>query len=59
MGLVVGAGIVWLALFAVLQWAMKNDAEHATAFAHPVDSARTIDDVPSESYEPQQDRRVG
>jgi len=59
MSIIVGAGIVWLALFAVLQWAMKYDAEHATAFAQPIDSVRTIDESVTESLEQSQDRRVG
>jgi hypothetical protein len=59
MAFVIGAGIVWLALFAILQWAMKYDAEHAAVFAQPIDSVKTIDEVVTESLEPQQDRRAG
>ena len=55
----VAAGVVWLALFGLLQWAMKYDAEHATAFANPIDSVRTFDEAVTESLEQQQDRRAG
>jgi len=55
----VAAGVVWVALFALLQWAMKYDAEHAAAFAHPIDSVRTFEEAVTESLEPQQDRRAG
>lgn len=59
MGFVVGAAVVWVGLFAVLQWAMKYDAEHAPVFAQPIDAVHTIDEVVKESLEPQQDRRAG
>ena len=59
MAFVVGAGVVWIVLFGVLQWAMKYDAEHAPVFAHPIDSVQTVDDAITGSLEPQQDRRVG
>ena len=60
MGFVAAAGITWLALFAALQWAMKYDAEHAEAFAQPIDSIRTIDGVTAkESLARSQDRIAG
>jgi hypothetical protein len=59
MAWMIAAGAVWIALFAALQWAMKYDAEHAEAFAFPIESAHTIDDVVKESRERSSDRRVG
>jgi hypothetical protein len=59
MAFIAGAVVVWLGLFAALQIAMKYDAEHAEAFAHPIDSIRTIDDVVRESHERLKDRRAG
>ena len=59
MAWMVAAGAIWVALFAFLQWAMKYDAEHAEAFAVPIDSVRTIDEVPTESPERLADRRAG
>ena len=55
MALVIGAAIVWLALFAALQLALRYHAEptaeHATVFAKPIDSLRNIDDVKTELLE--------
>jgi len=51
MALVVGAAIVWIALFAILQLAMKYDAEHATAFSRPIESVRSNEDVKTELLE--------
>jgi hypothetical protein len=52
-------GIAWVVLFGLLQWAMKHDAEHAPAFAHPIDGVRTFEEATRESPEPQSARRVG
>jgi len=54
----IAAGAVWIGLFAALQWAMKYDAEHAEAFAYPIEAAHTIDDV-KESPVQSTGRRVG
>lgn len=48
MALVIGAAIVWLALFAALQVALRYHAEpaaaeHATIFAKPFESPRKGD----------------
>jgi len=56
MALVIGAAIVWLALFAALQLALRYHtepatAERATVFAKPIDSLRNIDDVKTELLE--------
>ncbi len=60
MEFVAAAAIAWIALFAALQWAMKHDAEHAEAFAQPIDKVRTIEEVLAmESHGQSKDRKVG
>ena len=56
MALVIGAAVVWLALFATLQLAMRYNTEHATAehatvYAKPIDTVRMLDDVKTELLE--------